>query len=263
MIRKDKTAKLFDETEPMLNHKPKRLTKMAFFDIDGTIFRSSLLIEIINELVSKGIFPKRAGEEIKTKKLAWLDRVGQYDDYLYKVVEIHLKYIKGCRQADIMKAVDDVIYFEKDRVYRFTRDLIKQLKKDNYFMVAISGSPTYLVEEFAKHMGFDRAFGQIIGVEDGLFTGEIVNKNFRDKDSIISQFIEKENIEIDFENSTAVGDTDNDIPMLKRVGRPIAFNPNTEFAKYAKENGWEIVVERKDAIYRIKDFELLSPSPDL
>ncbi len=232
-------------------------TKVAFFDIDGTIFRSSLLIELINELVSKGVFPKRAGEEIKAKKSAWLDRVGPYDEYLYKVVEIHLKYIKGCREEEIMKAVEDVIYFEKDRVYRFTRDLIKTLKEDGYLLVAISGSPIYLVKEFANHMGFDKAFGQILEIKNGVFTGEIANKNFRDKESIINNFQEAEGIEIDFENSVAVGDTDNDIAMLKMVGHPIAFNPNRTFALHARQNKWRIVVERKDAIYEVKDFSLL------
>ncbi len=231
--------------------------KVAFFDIDGTIFRSSLLIELINELVAKGIFPKRAGEEIKAKKIAWLDRIGKYDDYLYKVVEIHLKYIKGCREEEIMKAVEDVIYFEKDRVYRFTRDLIKTLKKEGYLLVAISGSPIYLVKEFANHMGFDRSFGQILEIKNGIFTGEIVNKNFRDKESIINDFQKEEGIEIDFKNSIAVGDTDNDIKMLNLVGKPIAFNPNRSFAEHAKKNNWRIVVERKDAIYEVKDFDLL------
>ncbi len=46
--------------------------------------------------------------------------------------------------------------------------------------------------------------------------------------------------------------------MLKMVGRPIAFNPQASFAKYAKGKGWEIVVERKDAIFTLKDFTVAS-----
>lgn len=254
-----KSPKLFAD-DALLEDEPKKeraMAKIAFFDIDGTIFRSSLLIELINDLVEKRIFPKRAEEEIKEKKLAWLDRVGKYDDYLYKVVEIHLKYIKGCREADVMKTVDDIMYFEKDRVYRFTRDLIKKLKADGYMLVAISSSPEYLVKEFAAHMGFDRAFGQILEVEDGIFTGKIVNDDFRDKESIINGFLAKENLQIDFKNSVAVGDTDNDISMLKMVGRPIAFNPNKSFAEYAQKSKWRIVTERKDAIYDLKEFDIL------
>lgn len=252
-----RTQKLFKENGFGLTNRVKTVRKIAFFDIDGTIFRSSLLIELINELVEKRIFPKRAGEEIKAKKIAWLDRVGKYDDYLQKVVEIHLKYIKGCRVEDVRRAVLDVMYFEKDRVYRFTRDLIKKLKKDGYFLAAISGSPIYMVQEFAEYMGFDKAFGQIIGVENKIFTGDIANENFLNKEKTIKEFLGENNIQIDSKNSIAVGDTDNDIPMLKLVGRPIAFNPNRSFAEFAKKAGWEIVVERKDSIYKIKEFEMI------
>lgn len=237
--------------------KPDGKMRIAFFDIDGTIFRSSLLIELINGLVEQGIFPKKAGNEIIGKQIAWLDRTGRYDEYLYQVVLVHLKYIKGCRWEDVKRVVEIVIKEQGDRVYRYTRDLIKKLKSEGYFMVTISGSPVYMVQEFGKHMGFNSAFGQILEIKDGVFTGEIVNKDFRNKEGIINGFLANCGFEADMANSIAVGDTDNDIPMLKMVGHPIAFNPNRELAQYAKKEGWDIIVERKDSIYRIKDFELL------
>lgn len=257
---KTKAPRLFSEEDllDLASSVSKEPKKIAFFDIDGTIFRSSLLIELINSLIEKGIFPKKAGSEIVGKHIAWLDRVGRYDEYLYQVVLVHLKYIKGCRWDDVLRVVDVIIKEHGDRVYRYTRDLIKKLKKEGYYMVTISGSPAYMVAEFAKHMGFDASFGQILEVKNGTFTGEIVNKNFRDKESIIKEFIAQSGINADLPNSIAVGDTDNDVPMLSMVGHPIAFNPNRELALHAKKKGWEIIVERKDSIYKLNDFELLS-----
>ena len=40
------------------------MKKVAFFDIDGTVFRSSLLIEVTNGLLNAGIFPAEAREDI-------------------------------------------------------------------------------------------------------------------------------------------------------------------------------------------------------
>jgi len=34
------------------------LRKIAVFDIDGTIFRSSLLIECVEAMISAGLFPE-------------------------------------------------------------------------------------------------------------------------------------------------------------------------------------------------------------
>ena len=62
----------------------------------------------------------------------------------------------------------------------------------------------------------------------------------------------------DLKKSLAVGDTESDIEMLSAVGRPIAFNPNLQLAKYAQDQKWEIVVERKDVVYKLGDFEISS-----
>ncbi|MBS7609233.1 HAD hydrolase family protein [Candidatus Bathyarchaeota archaeon] len=43
---------------------------------------------------------------------------------------------------------------------------------------------------------------------------------------------------IDLSNSIAFGDTEEDEPVLKRVGHPIALNPNFPLLKICQKNGW-------------------------
>ena len=37
--------------------------KVAVFDVDGTLFRSSLLIEIVETLIAAGVFPQKNPRE--------------------------------------------------------------------------------------------------------------------------------------------------------------------------------------------------------
>jgi len=232
--------------------------KLAIFDIDGTVFRSSLLIELINGLVEFGVFPGIAKKEMEKEYLAWLDRKGSYEDYINKVIKIHLKYIKGCRQDAVEEVAREVVSRERNRVYRYTRDLIKELRRKDFILVAISGSPQYIVSKFAEVAGFDYCFGSQYKIVNNIFTDEVINKEiFLDKAFVLNQFLKKENLAADLKNSLAVGDTEGDIAMLELVGRPIAFNPNTTLAVHAADKGWQIVVERKDAIYFLKDFSFL------
>lgn len=53
-------------------------------------------------------------------------------------------------------------------------------------------------------------------------------------------------------DSIAVGDSEGDIPMLSAVERPIAFNPTKMLFDKAKEQGWSIVIERKNMVYRLE-----------
>src|SRR3990167_7006700 len=77
------------------------MQKVAIFDIDGTIFRSSLYIQIVLRLIEEGIFKKTAAQDFARQKLAWLDRKGDYDVYVKAVVGAFTKNIKGGADDEI------------------------------------------------------------------------------------------------------------------------------------------------------------------
>jgi len=234
--------------------KTKKL-KLAMFDIDGTIFRSSLLIEIVNPLVNAGIFPAK----FKNEYTAWLNRLGSYENYIDKIVSLHLRYIKGHSKKEMSAVAKQMLRSKKYQVYRFSRDLIRQLKRQGYYLMAISNSPNYVVGDYAKFLGFNKYFCSEYVSKGGVFTGQVANQKFlKDKTLHVKKWLsENPGLTIDFNNSVAVGDTDGDISLLSMVGKPIAFNPNFGLAKYAKKHGWRIVVERKDVIYDLEKFKTI------
>lgn len=237
----------------------RKLKKIAVFDIDGTIFRSSLTIALINGLVEHGIFPHKAQKEVEKDYLAWLDRKGSYDQYLAQVVNIYYRYINGCKVGDVNRIIKNVIVWEKDRVYVFTRDLVRKCKKEGYFLLAISGSPDYIVSHFARYMGFDAYYGSTLEVKDGKFIGVEANRDaVGNKQKILRGFLDAAPFRVDLTRSIGIGDTTSDISMLEMVGRPIAFNPDNALARYASTKGWEIVVERKNVIYKIEKHKFLN-----
>ena len=141
---------------------------VAFFDIDGTIFRSSLLIELVNKLVELEIFSGDAKDIYEQSHLAWQNREGSYEEYIDDVVKAFLKEIKGVHYGTFADTAREVVAVQRKRVYRYTRDLIQELKKNNYEIVAISQSPKTALDEFCKQYGFDRVYGRIyeIGPQD-------------------------------------------------------------------------------------------------
>lgn len=227
--------------------------KLAVFDIDGTVFRSSLSIELTHHLTEKGIFPKHAWQELEKDYIAWLDRQGAYKKYVRQIVSVLIKYLPGQDERILQKIADQILEEQKHHVYRYTRDLINNLKNKGYLLIAISGSADFLVNKFAKSLGFEASFGSHFIVKNKKFTGEAIVGD-TNKFLVLEKFAKDNNLNIDWKNSIAVGDTETDIPMLEAVGKAIAFNPNVELAKYAQKRGWKIVVERKDVIYNIKKF---------
>lgn len=222
--------------------------KVAFFDIDGTVFRSSLLVELVEALIVRGIFPAEAASYEKEKK-AWQERSGSYEDYIAAVIRSFEKHIKGVHYGDFADIGREVVSQNSKRVYRYTRDLIDKLKRQNYFVVAISQSPKTILDVFCEEYGFDKVYGRMyeLGPSDK-FTGVVTDEEIiLNKANVIKRLLQNEAYTID--NSVAVGDTEGDIPMLDMVAMPICFNPNRALFQHAKRMGWKVVVERKDVIY--------------
>jgi HAD superfamily hydrolase (TIGR01490 family) len=227
------------------------MKKVAIFDIDGTLFRSSLLVELVKELVNEGVFPKKAKLEYDRAEEKWLNRKGSYADYLRTLIRSYMKHLKGVKYADVHRVSEKVVEIHKDRVYRHTRDLIKDLKKKKYYLVAISQSPKVILDMFCQRMGFDKVYGRLYETgPQGKFTGKVVDLHLiANKANVVRRVIKKEGLTL--KDSLAVGDSEGDIPMLELVDHPICFNPNSKLYKHAKRTGWKVVVERKDVVFEI------------
>mgnify|MGYP003352254223 FL=1 len=61
---------------------------VAVFDVDGTIFRSSLLIELVDQLIESGAFPIETRGIFARQHEKWLNREGDYDAYIDAVVAV-------------------------------------------------------------------------------------------------------------------------------------------------------------------------------
>ena len=220
--------------------------KFAVFDIDGTLFRSSLLIELVEALILEGIFPEKVKKMYAGQYKDWLNRKGPYGNYIDAVVNVFDAHLKGVREKDFSRVVDKVVAFHKDRLYRYTRDLVRLLRRRGYYLLAISQSPRYVVAPFARTLGFDKVYGRFFEVDArGRFTGKAFYLDLiDDKEKILLRAIEKEGLTL--RDSYGVGDTQTDVGFLKLVAHPICFNPNAGLYRAAKRYKWPVVVERKD-----------------
>ena len=224
--------------------------KLAVFDIDGTIFRKNLAFELINELAWMKIFKREIRNELVNFYTRWLDHKGTYEEYRKALVKLYVDNLKGCKKEDIKKASRLVVPFFKDRTYIFANNLIADLRKKKYHIIAVSGSPIEIVEEYNKYLKFDAVFGSVYKIDiNGIYTGEEEFAPTAHKGHVVKQYAAENNLTM--KDSYGVGDTESDVKFLEIVDHPIAFNPNFNLKEIAEKNGWRIVVEKKDVIYEV------------
>ena len=226
--------------------------KIAVFDVDGTIFRSSLFIELVKLMITEGVFPKEARMQYEEEYEKWQNREGGYADYINAMIDTFYANIKGVAYGDFRDLSKKVIDMQSKHTYRYSRDLLKKLKEEGYFLLAVSHSPKTILDLFCNEIGFDKSYGVVyeIGAGDKL-TGNVVDEHLIfNKANIVKRVLKNENLTL--EDSVIVGDTEGDIQMLELADNPICFNPNSTLYKQAKIRGWSVVIERKDVVYKIQ-----------
>jgi HAD superfamily hydrolase (TIGR01490 family) len=235
----------------MAESEPSAKESLAVFDVDGTLFRRGLLPALTRRLVNEGVFSERVREELSEDYYAWVERRGSYETYDELVVELFLRELKGVAVTELRRCATVEVEAHGRRLHMYTRDMARRLKQAGYHIMAISGSPQEILDLFLPPLGFDRAWGTVLGQDaSGRYTGEVLQDPFKNKRRVLEELLS--DADVSLEGSVGVGDTLSDVGFLELVGTPIAFNPNRSFFEVARQRGWPIVVERKDVIYNLQ-----------
>ena len=230
---------------------------VAFFDIDGTIFRNSLMIQHFKKLIKYEVVdPAIWYTRVKRLYHDWESRYGDFEEYLEVLAEVYIDQLKGVNKSYIEFIANQVINVNGDMVYKYSRDQIEWHKKQGHKLFFISGSPDFLVSKMAEKYAAKEYRGTVYKVDEkNEFTGEIIKMwDSESKQKILNELILK--YDVDLDNSYAYGDTTGDLSMLKMVGNPVAINPNRPLFLTIRDNKElsekiSIIVERKDVIYKI------------
>lgn len=224
----------------------------AVFDIDGTLLRWQLYHATVDALVKAGKIDPEKFASARAARMVWKNRVSDnsFNDYQNTIVKVYDEAVTNISYDDYLAAVGRVFDEYKGQTYTFTRDLIKQLKAEGYILFAISASQVEAVELLARHYGFDDWAASHYELKNSKFTGRKRILSGNQKPLELDKLIKKHAVTLS--GSVGVGDSDSDIEMLDRVEQPIAFNPNKKLFQYAKDKQWQIVVERKNMVYKME-----------
>lgn len=224
--------------------------RLAVFDLDGTLFRWQLYYEVVLKLVEQDFFDNERANNIRSSLHAWQARTLAFREFEHIAIAALDSGLPKLTITQFEAITETILKESSHKVYSYTRHLAEQLKQDNYFLLAISGSMQEIAEPFSRLYGFDDCIGWLYERKDGHFTGKTTRMTVGRKDALIHDYIAKHGFSL--ENSVMIGDSAGDVSMLELAARPIAFNPSEELLDIALERDWDIVVERKNIAYNLR-----------
>lgn len=217
----------------------------AAFDVDGTIFKSSLAEKVVEGCIEEGVFPSEPFDAVYANKRRWHvnNNEGVYQAYLHRLVGTFVEQMAGVEVERFDQVTEKMLQQQAVRKFGFPRMLMRRIQA-SHFLLAISGSPNILVEPFLRDLDISTTFGSEFEVEDGRFTGEA--SSVGNKAVLLKGLVERGDVLR--EGSVAMGDTIGDVPMLEYADVPLMFNASRTLTGYGSEFGWTRINEVKDQI---------------
>lgn len=132
----------------------------------------------------------------------------------------------------------------RTEVARFIRNdarlTIKKHQQAGEICVILSSASPYATEPLAEMLGLSQCICQRLEVEEGRFTGRPITPLCYGSGKIFwaEQFASERNVAL--KDCAFYSDSYTDLPMLERVGRPVAVNPDPRLRRAAKQRGWPI-----------------------
>lgn len=196
----------------------RRSRRLICFDMDSTLIRT----EVIDELAD------RAGVGEQVREITERAMRGEID--FTESFKERVALLKG---LDISVMEDIAINLP---ITEGVDRMMTILKRVGYKTAILSGGFTYFGNYLKRRYGFDYVYANELEVEDGKltgrYTGEIVDG--KRKAELLRLLCQFENIDI--QQSVAVGDGANDLPMLNIAGLGIAFHAKPKVRATASQS---------------------------
>ncbi len=192
----------------------------AVFDLDGTIFKFTVLEEYTKWLCAQAIFEPMP-REVDQTKLVWkrANTEKNYNAHLKQLVLFFIAQIANKSVATLQEAANIVAAQQAHRQWEITRNIVEYLRATHNVM-SISLMPEWLMKPFAEDLGFVAHIGSTYVAREGRFTGEAYSI---DKATAYSDLRPGKTTSM---LDVHMGDTVGDASLFDISRRPILFNPS-------------------------------------
>jgi putative phosphoserine phosphatase/1-acylglycerol-3-phosphate O-acyltransferase len=198
----------------------------AFFDFDGTLISGYSAVTFIQEQVKRGSLSVRELMELVSAMVSFgIGRMG-----FSAMMIAASQFLRGIREDS----------YANFGIYPESRALVQAHLAKGHTVAIITSATRYQVEPAARDLGIENVLFTELEVEKGYFTGKVVQPTCFGEGKVTAAQSLAATHGVDLDKSFFYSDSDDDIELLQRVGKPRPLNPNGRLQRIAERNGWPI-----------------------
>ena len=213
---------------------------VAFFDVDGTLLKSTIVHYyiwmrfketpfLLKHLWLVGFLPKIVYYLI-------LDRISRP-----RFNQVFYRNYRGMNAAETKGLSTEMFEaYLRPKIFSAAITQIQEHKEQGTAVVFVTGSLDFIVQPIADYLDVESVLAPQLGEQNGQFTGELTTVPLigAEKAKAMQTYAEQNGISL--EDSYAYGDSQSDLPMLECVGNPVVVNPGKALREKALTSGWEL-----------------------
>ena len=216
--------------------------RLALFDLDNTLLGGDSDFEWAQFLIGQGVLDREVHEARNLEfyeqyKAGTLD-IHAFLDFQLKPLSRHPRAQLDAWHAQFMRQRIHPIILPK------ARELVARHAAEDDLMVIITATNSFVTWPIAKEFGVSELIATEPEQVNGEFTGNVAGTpSFREgKVTRLDAWLQARGLSWQaIEASTFYSDSLNDLPLLQRVTRPVAVDPDPTLRAHAESHGWPVI----------------------
>lgn len=196
-----------DHIDVLVSASNNRKKTLFFADMDSTIVTTETLDELA---ILAGVGDEVAAMTQKTMN-------GSMD--FFDAIRARVALIKGLPEAKLKEILDNTPLSPGAEI------TLQVMKRKGVHSSLVSSGFTYFTAGIAARCGFDDHFGNVLEIENGALNGKVTEPILDKAAKLATVKAKAMEFGCDLNQTLAVGDGSNDIPMLQAAGIGIGYKP--------------------------------------
>jgi len=218
-------------------------TSVAFFDLDRTLIAGYSIVAMAWERIRQGISRGELRQSMKILRDVLKQKSnsngGQSGDSYQRLVRRLSMSLEGISE-DSLRELGEQAYHNTiaKSLYREAIALIEAHRAAGHHLVIVSAASRYQIQPIARVLGIEEICCTQLEVIDGEFTGKTIAPLCFGEGKTMAARRVCRRVKASLRDCWFYTDSSDDLPLLRKVGNPVAVNASDKLAVHARANNW-------------------------
>jgi len=212
---------------------------VAFFDLDRTLIAGYSILAIARETAEQGARRGKLGQSAQVIRDILKHKVYSSGSNYHRLVRRISRTLTGVSEATLSTLGEQAYRKHLAKaLYREAIALVEAHRAAGHTLVIVSAASRYQIEPIARVLGIEEIYCTRLEVVDGRFTGKVVAPLCFGEGKLLAARRSARQHNAPMKHCWFYSDSSDDLPLLRKVGHPVAVNPTDKLGAQARASNW-------------------------